>query len=476
MTDRRSSVPPQRSTRARPVAASGAEASRAPLPAALPAPPLQAWSRIWRYLLVLATGALFWIFTLAEFVGFGPDELSERDNAVITGFMLLDLVLGGVAVALLPLRRRHPVTIAVITAGLSSVSVFSIGAAMLAIVSMSTRRRWRPVVAVGVVWIACTVVYEFVVRPSVAGEQTEMYSSWASGGIAIAVYGILVATGFYVGARRDLLASLRERALNAEREQALREESAREAERTRIAREMHDVLAHHISLVSLHAGALTYRTDLTRDETAQAATVIQNNAQLALTELRQILGVLRSSEGGSGAAGGAGAADGADAADGGRADAERLDARVEPPQPTLADLPALLDDSREAGTDVTLDAGVTPDAGDLDLALAVDLEGLGESVSRTAYRIIQEALTNARKHAPGAPVTVELERRDAELRVTVRNPVRQASVAGTRESGGSGSGVGLTGLQERAELAGGSLAHGVDRGDHFVVTARLPWE
>ena len=416
------------------------------LPAASAAPPLRPWSRIWRYLVALGVGLLFWIFTVAEYIGPNPDSLPADENAAIGAFAILDLVLGLIATALLPLRRRFPLLVAVLTACLSAVSVFSVGPAMLAIVSMSTRRRWRPVVVVGLVWIVCTLFYEFVLRPSVPGVASEVISRWASGGVAVAVYAICVSTGFYIGARRDLLASLRERARTAEREQALREDSAREAERTRIAREMHDVLAHHISLVSLHAGALTYRTDLTRDETAEAAAVIQNNAQLALTELRQILGVLRDVDGGAQARG---ASENAFAEDEGRA---------EPPQPTLAALPALVADGRDAGMRVTTDAD------------GLALDDLSESVSRTAYRIIQEALTNARKHAPGAPVTVRLERRDDELWVTARNSVGHASAGLT-----AGSGMGLTGLQERAELAGGTLAHGIDSDGSFVVAARLPW-
>ena len=246
-------------------------------------------------------------------------------------------------------------------------------------------------------------------------------------------------TGFYIGARRELLASLRERAETAEREQALREESARESERTRIAREMHDVLAHHISLVSLHAGALNYRTDLTRQETADAAAIIQSNAQLALAELRQILGVLRSPRDGEG--------HGITTAD--------------PPQPTLRELPALLADSRDAGMKVKLATSNGP----------LVLDGLSQSISRDAYRIIQEALTNARKHAAGAPVTVTLQKRDSQLQVRVQNPWKPAPVPPS-----SGSGMGLTGLQERAELAGGILAHGIDPRDGFVVTAALPWK
>lgn len=399
-------------------------------------PRLRPWSRLWRYLVAVGVGL---VVLLGNFAGlFGQDSLALSDDrsAAVGGFLLLDLLRGAVAICLLSMRRRWPVLTAVLTACLSAISVFALGAAALAIVSMSTRRRWKPVVMVGFVWVAATAFYELVLRPSIPGATVDTALTWASGGLAIAVYAICATTGFYIGARRDLIASLRERAENAEREQALREESARESERTRIAREMHDVLAHHISLLSLHAGVLSYRTDLTRQETVDAATIIQNNAQLALTELRQILGVLRRRDGDGSGSG-----------------------LAEPPQPTLAELPALLADSRESGMLVSLQASSRP-----------ELDGLSESVSRAAYRIIQEALTNARKHAAGAPVTLEIDRHGGELLVVVRNPVRDSTAVPSITGG-----MGLTGLRERADLAGGSLAHGTDGDGGFVVTARLPW-
>ena len=382
----------------------------------------------------MGLGLFLILANVAEYAGQNPDDLSPDATAAFGGFLLLDLALGVIAICVLPLRRRRPVLTSVVTAGLSAVSVFSVGPAALAAVSMSTARRWKPVVLVGIVWAVCAMLYELVLRPSVPGAVTGSALSWASGGLAMAMYAICGTTGFYVGARRELVASLRERAENAEREQVLREESARESERTRIAREMHDVLAHNISLLSLHAGVLSYRTDLTRDETADAAAIIQSNAQLALTELRQILGVLRARDG-------------------------AVRGVPEPPQPTLAELPALLADSRDAGMQVTALLGQS------------DLNTLSESVSRAAYRIIQEALTNARKHAAGAPVTVDVGKRNGNLEIDVRNPRRRISIPST-----DGSAMGLTGLQERAELAGGSLAHGTDVDDHFTVTAKLPWK
>ncbi len=414
-----------------------------------PPPRLRPWSRIWRYLVAVGVGFVLWIFVSVDYLTTTPDGVPPTADAAIGGLLVLDFVVGLLALSLLPLRRRVPVLAATLTGSLSAVSASSIGAAAVAAVSMSTRRRWRDVIPVGALWGGATVVYELLVRPSVPGVSFHAGQAWAAGGTAIAVYGICVATGFYIGARRELLVSLQERAENAEREQALRAESAREAERTRIAREMHDVLAHRISLVALHAGALTYRTDLTQQETAQAAGIIQDNAHLALIELRQVLGVLR--------------------------DVQHPDAEAEPPQPSLAEVPVLLATAEDAGTAVVFDVAALPGwdpsrpDGLLPRLGEADMSGLSETVSRTAYRIIQEALTNARKHAPGEQVRIRLGRGGQRLQIEVSNAVPE-TIAGT-----PGAGLGLTGLQERAELAGGALDHAHAPDGAFVLRAWLPW-
>ena len=193
---------------------------------------------------------------------------------------------------------------------------------------------------------------------------------------------LCVAVGFYVGGQRELLATLEARAMTAEREQAARVDQARTAERGRIAREMHDVLAHRISLVAMHSGGLVYRDDLTREQTVETAEVIRDNAQLALAELREVLGVLRDGDPG---------------------------AAPERPQPTLAALPELIDEARAAGNPVTCALTLSSRG-----AAEGDLGALPESTSRSAYRILQEALTNARKHAPGLPVRLEIGGRPGE--------------------------------------------------------------
>ena len=136
------------------------------------------------------------------------------------------------------------------------------------------------------------------------------------------ITGVVVGWGLFVRVQRELVLSLRERAATLEAEQRLRVEQAREAERLRIAREMHDVLAHRVSLLSLHAGALEFHPDASAEEVAEAAGVIRASAHAALEELRDVIGVLR--EGPPASA-------------------------PEPPQPTLADIPALVEECRAAG-------------------------------------------------------------------------------------------------------------------------------
>jgi len=226
------------------------------------------------------------------------------------------------------------------------------------------------------------------------------------------------------------LASAR-RGLQALRERTERVEvQTREAERQRIAREMHDVLAHRLSLLSVHAGALEFRPDAPAAEVGEAAGVIRRSAHAALEELREVIGVLRH-EGGDGS--------------------------LEPPQPTLADIPGLVEESRTAGMSVELE-------------LAVTGEPFPAALGRTAYRIVQEGLTNARKHAPGAAVGVSLAGTGESLTVEVRSHPPVGVTAAVVPGGGAG----LVGLAERVTLAGGALEHGVGAAGAFVLRARLP--
>ncbi|WP_420813789.1 sensor histidine kinase [Microbispora catharanthi] len=222
--------------------------------------------------------------------------------------------------------------------------------------------------------------------------------------------------------------SLRERARAAEREQRQRIDQARLAERVKIAQEMHDVLAHRISLLAMLAGGLAYRTDLGPEQTREAALAIQENAHQSLNELRAVLRTLRD------------------------------DGAVEAPQPNLTHLDALFGEVRAAGQQVEVDDSID------------GRESLPAQTGRHAYRIVQEALTNARKHAPGARVTAELGGRPGEgLRIRVTNPTRSGSASGP------GGRLGLVGLAERTRMAGGTLSHTI-QGGRFILDVRLPWE
>jgi signal transduction histidine kinase len=278
--------------------------------------------------------------------------------------------------------------------------------------------------------------------------------------LSLVFFAMVAAWGMFLRARRQLGESLRDRERRAEYDKLAQ---ARRQERLRIAREMHDVLAHRISLVSLHAGALELRPDRPADEIARAAGVIRGSAHEALEELRAVIGVLRVDPAA------AWADDRADDRGDERADDwagyEWADDAPERPQPTLADLPELAAEAREAGTRVELECLVT------------DPAAVPVAVGRNAYRIVQEGLTNARKHAHGTDVSVSVHgSRGDGLTVEVRNPCpRNTDLAPSVRPAIPGAGSGIVGLAERASLAGGRLEHGTTPAGDFQLRAWLPW-
>ncbi|MFE0571097.1 histidine kinase [Streptomyces albogriseolus] len=366
----------------------------------------------------------FSCFLLAVLIGLlGADTLQNSD--LPRALSAADQMLGALSCAAVWLRRRWPFGLAVAMLPVSFLSETSGGVAVIALFTLAVHRPFRYVA-----WVAGA---QLVLAPLYFWWRPDPDLPYAAAVVLVLVLtGATVGWGMFVRSKRQLMLSLRDRARRAETEARLRAEQAQRLAREAIAREMHDVLAHRLTLLSVHAGALEFRPDAPRDEIARAAGVIRESAHEALQDLREIIGVLRAG----------------DSEDAGR------------PQPTLAALDALVAESLQAGMKVTLEQRVT-DAG-----------SVPASVGRTAYRIVQEGLTNARKHAPGTEVTISVAGGPGEdLTVRVHNPPPEGDVPPV-----PGAGQGLIGLTERATLAGGSLEHGRTPEGGFEVRARLPWQ
>jgi signal transduction histidine kinase len=334
--------------------------------------------------------------------------------------------LGFLACLLLWGRRRWPVGVAVAMIPLVLVTLLATGAVLVALFTVAVRRRLSVAMAVGILYLLVALVH--------LGRRINDLSGWTSILPGILVIVAALTWGNTVRARHRMVLALHERACRAEEDQQRRVQQAEEQERSRIAREMHDLMAHRISLVSLHAGVLEFQPDLGAEEVGRIAGVIRTNAHQALEELREIIGLLR---------------------EGSSEDAPRR------PLPVAANLPELVEESRLAGMSVRLDSQVA------------DLRAVPDGVGRNAYRIVQEGLTNARKHAPHAPVTVTVSgTAGTALMVEVINP-RPAAGGPTGDI--PGAGTGLVGLRERVRLIGGRLEHGLTTGGQFRLSASIPW-
>jgi signal transduction histidine kinase len=338
------------------------------------------------------------------------------------GLDVLDVTVGTVACLALWMRRRRPVAVALIAVVPAALSPFATGAALVAWCGAALRARGRGLAAVIVAAAAASIAFPLI--NSVQGEMLHI------GFPAVLVTLVTFGWGLYLRTRRELVASLRERADRLQADQARSVEAAREAERRRIAREMHDVLAHRLSLLSVHAGALEFRPDAPAADIASAAAVIRTSAADALGDLRTVITVLREDTGDT----------------------------AGPPLPGFGELEELLAQSRLAG---------------MAIEAHIDLPGtrsLPAAAGRTAYRVVQEGLTNARKHAPGAPVEVTVAA-DGPAAVVAEVISRRPVAAVTTMPG---SGAGLIGLAERLELAGGQLEHGPAPDGGFQLRATIP--
>jgi signal transduction histidine kinase len=370
---------------------------------------------------------------LAEVSADGTGKTAVPDSAVAPGSIPSDphalatpagtafAMLSALAVTLpVALVRVQPAVAAIIT-----------GIAFLAWPLTGDRPPLAGLVSVAVIFYAvaerCSRRTTLVLLTPFAAGATAPWNT--SRPFSIAVLAVAAAAAALVLVRRARAEAAQRNVFQREIADTLLEHVAR-GERARIARELHDVVAHHISMIAVQAEAARLTTTGMPPEGAKRLIAIGDTARAALTEMRRLLGVLRE------------------------------DAGVEPdrrPQPGLQQLTDLLDEARElsaASTRLIVRGPVRP---------------LDPGIELTAYRIVQEALTNARRHAPGAAVDVELHYRDEALHVWVRD-----NGPGREPQQPDGGGHGLTGMRERAAMVGGRLAAAPASRGGFVVSAVLP--
>ncbi|MGW6919069.1 sensor histidine kinase [Kitasatospora sp. NPDC054939] len=351
--------------------------------------------------------------------------------------------LGALAGASLVVRRRWP-AVPVLVALVAMPGMLGVVLLVVSLYTLAETWEWpsrrRKVVALsGLAFVeAVGVMLYSMLSPS--EQPPEAPPLWGQVLLSVLVaVGLTVppvATGLYMGARRRLIDSLKDRAHGLETELDLLAEQAQERarrarleERTRIAREMHDVVAHRVSLMVVHAGALERIVAKDPERAAQSARLMGEVGRQALDELREILGVLRMSDEGAGVA-----------------------------PDSLAGLPRLVDQSRAAGMAVTL-------------TVSGSRRDFSTEAEQTAFRVVQEGLTNAHKHAGGAQVAVLLAYAPNGVRVSVINDCPGGErAAAALPSGGNG----LVGMRERVVALGGSFSAGPERDGGFRVEAVLP--
>jgi signal transduction histidine kinase len=344
------------------------------------------------------------------------------------------LLLPLVAATVIPVvfRRKYPVQAFAIAAVAGAVQVLTysrpLGSDLALLILLYTLAAYRPrrvsVPGLGVCLVGAVVAVAVWVPSSVSTLNRVLLATVIFSGTALVAWVL----GDSMRYRRAYLTSLEDRAARLERERDAQAQIAAAAERARIARELHDVIAHNVSVMVVQADGASYALRSEPERAAQALTAIAQTGRQALAEMRRLLGILRSGKEQAGLA----------------------------PVPGLDQLRELLDQAREAGMSVslTLEGAIRP---------------LPEGAELAAYRVVQESLTNTRKHgglAAAAAVTLRYEPDGLLLQVT-DDGLGAAAAA-------DGVGHGLTGMRERVEMYGGTVQAGPLPGGGYQVTARLP--
>lgn len=356
---------------------------------------------------------------------------SDSTDVPTSSYAETNELIGFVASVALWWRRRAILTVAVLTFVAQAFAPMAAGAAIMSVYTLAAYRRDT----VRSVIVLLTTLYLGGGLISMA-----LNPDMDAGNLGGALIGLLltataVGWGFAVRSRQELMESLAERAQRAEAERDARVAEAQQAERARIATEMHDVLAHRLSMLSLQAGAIELRPNADAAALAQAAGVVRSNAHLALEDLRTVIGVLRYDDTSAGLA----------------------------PPPGAPDLADLVAECRDAGMCIEVADG------------SLDGAPMPPELGRHVYRIVQEGLTNARKHAPGQPVRLAITtREDAGVDIDIANRVAPSAATDATSDAIPGAGVGLVGLRERVELVGGTLERTMDGGMHEL-RVELPW-
>ncbi|MGW7252563.1 sensor histidine kinase [Streptomyces sp. NPDC054834] len=385
-----------------------------------------------------------------------------RDAGIPLG---VGIVFGLLTGSVLLIRRRWPIAVVLVAIAITPAQMgFLMGIVGLYTLAACELPR-RIIVALAGMSLVGTMIVTFVrVRQDMArGDLTlgDWFVPFAAITTSLGLTAPPVLLGLYVGARRRLMESLRERADSLERELQLlaeraeeRAEWARGEERTRIAREMHDVVAHRVSLMVVHAAALQAVARKDPEKAARNAALVGDMGRQALTELREMLGVLRSGDGVERRAVQAQLA----AVD--VVAAKAASRAVEEDGPYLSELDELVGQSAAAGMVV-------------DLSVEGDARSYAREIEQTAYRVVQEALTNVHKHAAGAKTYVRLAHRVSEIAMQVENEpppeLGPASAVGL-PSGGNG----LVGMRERVAALGGVFVSGPTDAGGFRVSAVIP--
>ncbi|WP_438485637.1 sensor histidine kinase [Streptomyces sp. S186] len=364
-----------------------------------------------------ATGGALTAFAAVELV------VVPRHSPVIAVSVLL-------SAAVLPWRRARPATAALAASAVlvsfaagSDLYIAAAVSGLMACYTLGRRRVAHPALLVGggsVLSLAVNVWHIAAWHPR--SYSADLLAEWFVLTVAILA---AVSMGDAVRAREE---TQRERAAAQARVLAMERRQAAEAERAAIARELHDVVAHSVSVIAVQAESATYTTPGLSPQARDGFQQIAASARASMAELRRLLGVLRT-------------------------DGE--DRTGTAPQPTLDGLGDLMAQHRSVG-------------GEVELRISGDRVELPTSCELSAYRIVQEGLTNVRRHAPGAHAVVEIDYQPDRLAVRIADD-------GPGPPGVVHSGHGLAGMQERAALLGGKLSAGRGRDGGFLVEAEIPW-